>query len=76
MTKNIFVLGLDASNHEVLVSMPGAQELAFHQLLTQDELQEGEVSVPDLLERAEAQLTAFEGSVDAIVTYWDFPATM
>lgn len=76
MTKNIFVLGLDAANHEVLASIPGAQELTFHQLLTQDELQEGEVSVPDLLERAEAQLAAFDGSVDAIVTYWDFPATM
>ena len=76
MNKNVFVLGMDDANHEVLRGLPGAESLTFHQLLTQDELQEGEVSVPDLLERAEAQLAAFDGSVDAIVTYWDFPATM
>ena len=76
MNHNVFVLGLDDANREVLGELPGADSLTFHQLLTQDELQEGEVDVPDLLERAEAQLAEFEGSVDAIVTYWDFPATM
>lgn len=76
MTQNVFVLGLNDANAEVLRALPGAESIAFHQLLTQDELQEGEVSVPDLLRRAEAQLAQFEGSVDAIVTYWDFPATM
>lgn len=73
---NVFVLGLDAANLQVLQAMPDAEELAFHQLLTQDDLQEGQVSVPDLLDRAEAQLEEFDGSVDAIVTYWDFPANM
>ncbi len=76
MNKNVFVLGLDDANREVLRGLPDADSLTFHQLLTQDELQEGEVNVPDLLERAEAQLADFDGSVDAIVTYWDFPATM
>lgn len=76
MNQNVFVLGLDDANREVLHGLPGAESLTFHQLLTQDELQEGEVDVPDLLERAEAQLAEFGGSVDAIVTYWDFPATM
>lgn len=76
MNLNVFVLGMDEANHEVLRGLPRAEDITFHQLLTQDELQEGEVSVPDLLQRAEDQLAEFDGSVDAIVTYWDFPATM
>ncbi|WP_089776054.1 ATP-grasp domain-containing protein [Ruania alba] len=76
MNQNVFVLGLDEANAEVLRSLDGADSLAFHQLLTRDELQQGEVNVPDLLDRAEVQLTAFDGTVDAIVNFWDFPATM
>ena len=76
MTLNVFVLGLDEANLEVLQTVPDASSLAFHQLLTREELQEGQVSVPDLLARARAQLDEFDGSVDAIVTYWDFPGTM
>lgn len=75
-TPNVFVLGLDQPNLQILQAMPDGQGIVFHQLLTQDELQEGQVSVPDLLDRAEAQLQEFAGSVDAIVTFWDFPATM
>src|SRR5699024_1286595 len=48
----------------------------FHQLLTRGELQDGRTSVPDLLRQARAQLNDFDGSIDAIMTYWDFPATM
>lgn len=76
MPDNVFVLGLDEANLEVLQAMPGAEDCRFQQLLTQDQMQEGIVSVPDLLQEAEAQLAAFTGSIDAIVTYWDFPGTM
>ncbi len=76
MPRNVFVLGLNEANGDVLRALPGAEDITFHQLLTQDELQEGEVDVLDLLERAQAQLDAFEGPIDAIVNYWDFPATM
>ncbi|HLS64322.1 MAG TPA: biotin carboxylase, partial [Ruania sp.] len=76
MPRNVFVLGLNEANRDVLRALPGAEDITFHQLLTQDELQEGEVDVLDLLERAQAQLDAFEGPIDAIVNYWDFPATM
>jgi len=74
--RNIFVLGLDEANRSVLEGMPDAQHYTFHQLLTRNELQQGVVSVPDLLDRARNHLDAFEGSVDAIVGYWDFPVTM
>lgn len=76
MNQNIFVLGLDELNHEELRTLPGSEERDFHQLLTFAELQEGTVSMRDLLDQAQRQLDAFEGTIDAIVGYWDFPASM
>lgn len=74
--RNIFVLGLDDANLSVLEAMPDADRYTFHPLLTQDELQQGVVSVPELLDQARRQLDAFDGTIDAIVGYWDFPITM
>lgn len=72
--QNIFVLGLDELNLSSLRALPRASSYHFHQLLTIDEMQRGNViDLPDLLERARRQLKAFEGPIDAIVGYWDFP---
>ncbi|GAB3527038.1 ATP-grasp domain-containing protein [Arthrobacter monumenti] len=76
MKKNIFVVGLDDHNHTVLRALPGADQYDFHQLLVPEELQEGTISVPDLLDKAQRQLDAFNGPIDAIVGYWDFPVSM
>ncbi|MET9494120.1 ATP-grasp domain-containing protein [Streptomyces sp. NPDC006552] len=73
--RNVFVLGLDDANLPALQAAPGAQDLNFHGLLTIEELQEGEVSVPDLIDRACQVLDAFDGSIDAIAGYWDFPVS-
>ncbi|NWF27355.1 ATP-grasp domain-containing protein [Streptomyces sp. PKU-EA00015] len=73
--KNIFVIGLDDANLNTLLNVPHAREYRFHPLLTLQELQVGEVSVPRLLEKAEGVLNAFDGSIDAIVGYWDFPVS-
>ncbi|OMI40881.1 ATP-grasp domain-containing protein [Streptomyces sparsogenes] len=73
--KNIFVIGLDEANVPTLERVPGADQYRFHRLLSIEELQVGEVSVADLIKRAEGVLDAFEGSVDAIVGYWDFPVS-
>lgn len=73
--KNVFVIGLDEANLPTLNAVPDAEELRFHPLLTIEELQGGEVSVPALLEKAQAELDAFDGTVDAIVGYWDFPVS-
>lgn len=75
-TRNIFVLGLDDQNLSILEAMPDADRYRFHGLLTQEDLQQGVVSIPDLLDEARRQLDAFDGTVDAIVGYWDFPVTM
>ncbi len=73
--KNIFVIGLDEANLPTLNAVPpDADACHFHPLLSIEELQGGgEVSVDDLMDRARAVLDAHEGSIDAIVGYWDFP---
>ncbi|MDN0197634.1 ATP-grasp domain-containing protein [Streptomyces sp. S.PNR 29] len=73
--KNVFVMGLDEANLPTLRQVPGARSLRFHQLLTIEELQIGEVHLPTLIEKARSVLDAFEGSIDAIVGYWDFPVS-
>ncbi|GAB3213671.1 ATP-grasp domain-containing protein [Marinactinospora thermotolerans] len=72
---NIFVIGMDETNLDTLRDVPGAQEYRFHPLLSVEELQHGEIPVADLMERAQAGLDAFDGTIDAIVGYWDFPVS-
>ncbi|MEU4674008.1 ATP-grasp domain-containing protein [Amycolatopsis sp. NPDC023774] len=74
MTANIFVVGLDDNNAQVLERLPDSDQYAFHGLLTPDELQHGEIDIGGLLDKATTTLDAFDGSIDAIVTFWDFPA--
>ncbi|MGW8889108.1 ATP-grasp domain-containing protein [Streptomyces sp. NPDC055749] len=73
--KNIFVLGLDEANLPTLEAVPESDTYRFHPLLNIGELQEGEVSVADLMSRAREILDVHEGSIDAIVGYWDFPVS-
>ncbi|MEU0897262.1 ATP-grasp domain-containing protein [Streptomyces massasporeus] len=73
--KNVFVIGLDEANLPTLQEVPGADQLRFHKLLTIEELQVGEVDLPKLLDKAQGVLDAFDGSIDAIVGYWDFPVS-
>ncbi|MEU9187161.1 ATP-grasp domain-containing protein [Streptomyces sp. NPDC048484] len=73
--KNVFVIGLDDANLPTLNAAAGARPLHYHPLLTTGELQDGEVSVPELIDKAQAALDAFDGSIDAIVGYWDFPVS-
>lgn len=73
MSRNVFVLGLDQHNLEILRRLPGAADLAFHRLLRREELQGVLVDVCELLYRAEEELDSFDGPIDAIVSFWDFP---
>lgn len=76
MPHNIFVLGIDDRNQAELDALPDAEQYVFHSLLTVDEMQEGRVSFSKILQRAQDRLEQFEGSIDAIVGYWDFPVNM
>ncbi|HEX2174963.1 MAG TPA: ATP-grasp domain-containing protein [Nocardioidaceae bacterium] len=74
-TLNVFVLGLDEANLDTLGSLPHLADYSFHPLLSVEELQLGEIDVPELLEKARHQLEGFDGSIDAVVGYWDFPVS-
>jgi hypothetical protein len=74
MSTNIFVVGLDEENRQVLERLPGAATYEFHGLLSPEQLQHGEIDFKELLEQAQRELDAFDGEIDAIVSYWDFPA--
>lgn len=73
---NIVVLGLDEANRQLLRRVPDADRYAFHGLLTIEEMQQGEdIPVADLLAKAEARIQAFDGRIDAVVGFWDFPVS-
>ncbi|GAA5113625.1 ATP-grasp domain-containing protein [Haloechinothrix salitolerans] len=72
--KNVFVLGLDEQNLATLRDIDTI-DLRFHPLLRIEELQAAEIDISALLDKATEQLEAFEGSIDAIVGYWDFPVS-
>jgi ATP-grasp domain len=73
---NIVVLGLDETNLELLRRVPGADRYEFHGLMTIQELQQGdEIPIADLLAEAESRIAAFDGRIDAIVGFWDFPVS-
>ena len=75
MSKNVFVLGLDEHNLKALRSLPGAEGYSFLPLLDLSELAQGELDMPALLAKAERQLESFDGPVDGIIGYWDFPVS-
>ena len=76
MPANVFVLGLDEVNLDSLRHLPHLAPYRFHSLLSVEELTESdEMNLEDLLGRAQRQLESFDGRVDAIIGYWDFPVS-
>ncbi len=76
-TIDLFVLGLDDSNRRKLEAVDLEESLRFHPLLDL----KGVTSTPDFdvhaaLDEAEAQLRGFDGTVDGIIGYWDFPVSL
>jgi hypothetical protein len=69
----IAVLGADEANLELLRRMPGHERRTFLPVLTDSEMQEGEVCIPDLLDRATRILDGQDEPVDAVIGFWDFP---
>ena len=76
MTKNVFVVGMNAMNAERLTRLRGVEDVVFHSLLTSEAVSDTqEFDIPAMLREAEATLDAFDGSIDAIVGYIDFPVS-
>ena len=75
-TRNVFVYGLDDFHRKQLATIRHAEQLSFHQLLEHDEAIHPErFPVDRMLEKSERILEGFNGSVDAVCTYWDFPTS-
>ncbi|MGP3990074.1 ATP-grasp domain-containing protein [Streptomyces sp. 3N207] len=66
---------MDDANRTTLEAVPDAARYRFHPLLAPEELQGDEISVPALLDRARGVLDSFDGRIDAVVGYWDFPVS-
>jgi hypothetical protein len=75
MPVNVFVVGLDEHNEELLHDLPDAERYRFHQLLSYEEIYGEEIRLPGLLDKAQRELESFDGSVDAIIGFWDFPVS-
>lgn len=76
MTKNLFVVGLDRANLQLLEGLGGADSTAYLPALDFDEIR-GVDHFPfeRLLATAAARLDEHPGSVDGVCTFLDFPAT-
>lgn len=74
--RNVFVIGLDDVNLDILRALPSADTCRFHTLVHPDEVLDMEnLDFDELLERTHRQLTEFNGTVDAVIGYWDFPVS-
>ncbi|MCG6659700.1 ATP-grasp domain-containing protein [Halomonas campisalis] len=73
---NVFVVGLNDFNRERLARLRGAEGLRFHGVIDPERVYDTEVfDIAAMLDEATARLEAFEGSIDAIVGYMDFPVS-
>ena len=76
MKKNIFVIGLDDFNLRMIQSVKNAENYNIYGLLDIHQLiDSGQYRLIDMLELAEDELKKFDGSIDAIVGYTDFPVS-
>ncbi|KAA5828287.1 biotin carboxylase [Saccharopolyspora hirsuta] len=71
---NVFVVGLDERNLALLRGS-SPQRCRFRALFGKSEVMPASADFPALLDEAHRRLDSFRGPIDAIVGYWDFPAT-
>ncbi len=69
--KNIFLVGLNEFNRAKLERLDAAQECEFHSLLDEPK----NYDLPAYLAKAEERLRAFQGPIDGVVGYMDFPVS-
>lgn len=75
--KNIFVFGLNAFNREKLEALHDADQYHFHELIALDKLKDAaSYDFSALLSEAQERLDRFNGTIDAIINFWDFPASV
>ncbi|MFO7962736.1 MAG: hypothetical protein R6U50_02335 [Desulfobacterales bacterium] len=76
-SKNIFVVGLDDHNLGELKTIHHADRFTFHKLLDVEEVtKSGHYDMEAMFRKAADELDAFDGSIDAIIGFWDFPVSL
>lgn len=76
MKRNVFLIGLNDFNLQKLQTIRDAESYNFHGIIDPAAVLETEhFPMKELIETAEMQLRAFDGSIDAIVAYMDFPVS-
>lgn len=77
MASNIFVLGLDHFNHELLRTIGGGRQYRFLSMFEHAEVvrpaRMGYPSLEEMVERGRAMLAQCPGGADAVINFWDFP---
>ena len=74
--KNIFVFGADDFNLAEMQALESARDYRFHRLYDYEDIRHVEEPPVEALQKgALDRLNSFQGSVDAIVGYWDFPVS-
>lgn len=75
--KNVFIIGLDDFNRAKLERLPQAAECAFHPALDIHDIRNVDAfDIEALIDKAIHTLECFDGSIDGIASYWDFPGTV
>ncbi len=75
MKKQIFVIGLDKFNLKKLQRLPGAEEYDFLPALEISEMRQVDsYDMEQLIQKCSERIDK-HGSIDAIVSYYDFPGT-
>ena len=76
MKKNIFVVGLDDFHLSQLRGLRRSGEYRFFPFLSYENVKRvRRFPVKELLDYPEQLLKEFDGSVDAVIGYWDFPVS-
>lgn len=71
------MIGLNEFNHEKLKSLKNFDNYRFHGLIDPEMAEDSDsYDLPAMMADLETKLHAFNGSVDAIVTYIDFPISL
>lgn len=76
MDKNVFLIGLNDFNLRKLNNIRGAENYHYHGVIEPAAVYDTEYfPIEDMLREATDQLRAFDGRIDAIAGYMDFPVS-